>query len=139
MIFARILRCDPNNVLDIENLSNSSDSCTPNITRQSVPPYPHTHPSLITLLFLSLSQLRLHTRQQDRVSLVAELDGGRVSGAPDHQLGRHPVGQKILRIVDCASHPGYGIVNRGFATCLPRLQGMPFFPSTNLLRYSIAI
>lgn len=53
-IYASIPQCDPNDVLDIENLSNSSDSRTPNITRQSVPPYLHTHPSLITLLSLSL-------------------------------------------------------------------------------------
>lgn len=55
LIFERIPRRNPNDVLDIENLSNSFDSCTPNIARQSVPPYPHTHPSLITFLSLSLS------------------------------------------------------------------------------------
>lgn len=54
VIFERISRCDPNDVLDIENLSNLSDSCTPNIVRQSVPSYPHTHPSLITFLSLCL-------------------------------------------------------------------------------------
>lgn len=73
------------------------------------------------------SQLRLHTRQQDRVSRVAELDGGGVPGSPDHQLGCHSVGQKTLRVVGCPSHLSYSVVNRGFAACLPRLQGTSFF------------
>lgn len=77
------------------------------------------------------SQLRLYTRQQDRVSRVAELDGGGIPGTPDHQLGCDLMGQKTLRVMGCPSHLGYGVVNRSFATCLPRLQGTSSFPPTN--------
>lgn len=49
-------RCNPNDTLDIENLSNSSDSCTQILRDNScLSLYRHTHPSLITLLSLSLS------------------------------------------------------------------------------------
>lgn len=122
VIFVRISQYDPNDVLDIENLSNSSDSCTPNIIRQSVPPYPHSSVTYNPSLSISF-QLRLPARQQDRVSRVAELDGGGVPGASDHQLGCYSVGQQTLRVVGCPSHLSYSVVNRGFAACLPRVQG----------------
>lgn len=67
--------------------------------------------------------LWLPIREQERVSRVAELDRGGVPGTPDHQLGCDPVGQKTLRVVGCSSYLGYGVVNRGFAACLSRLQG----------------
>lgn len=86
-------------------------------------------------LFLSLPQFRLHSRQQDRVSRIAELDGGGVPGASDHQLGCDPVGQKTLGVVGCPSHLGYGVVNRGLAACLSRLQGTSSFPPTNKFRF----
>lgn len=49
VIFERFLKCVfPNDKPDIENLSNSSDSHSPNTARQSVPSYPNIHSSLIT-------------------------------------------------------------------------------------------
>jgi len=63
----------------------------------------------------------LHTRQQDRVSRVAKLDGRGVPRASNHQLGCDSMGQETVRVVGCPSHLGYGVVNRGFAACLPRL------------------
>jgi len=81
----------------------------------------------------------LYTRQQDRVSRVAKLDGGRIPGTPDHQLGCDPMGQKTFRVVGCPSHLGYGVVNRSFATCLPRLQGTSSFPPTNKFHFYYSI
>lgn len=114
--------CNPNDTLDIENLSNSSDSCT-NIAWQfmslSISAYHHT--SSLKILLSFFLQLRLHARQQDRVSRVAKLDGRGVPGASDHQLGRDSLGQKTLRVMGGSSDIGDGVANWGLATCLPRL------------------
>jgi len=53
----------------------------------------------------------LYARQQERVSRVAKLDGGGVSGSPDHQLGRDCLGQKTLGAVGSSSDLGDGVVN----------------------------
>lgn len=101
------------------------------VAQQSrVPPYQRIHPSLTILLSFCFSpQLRLHARQQDRVPRVAEFDGGGVPGTSYHQLGRDSLGQKTSGVVGGPGDIGDGVINRGLAARLPRLQGMLFYPS----------
>lgn len=121
-----------------------SSSSGANVARQSVPPYQRTHlsltslpcsptclPSFLLSFFLSLSlsaQLRLHTRQQDRVSRVTELDGGGVPGTPDHQLGSDSLGQETPGAVGGPSDLGDGVVDRSSAARVSRLQGTLYVP-----------
>lgn len=70
-----------------------------------------------------LFQLRLHTRQQDRVPRITESNGRRVSRTSNHQLGRDLMGEKTFGTVGRSGDPGDSVSYGSAATRLSRLQG----------------
>lgn len=61
--------------------------------------------------------------QQNRIPLIGRPHRGRVPGATNHQLGRHPMGEPAGGVMGCATGAGADLAHRGAAVDLPGIQG----------------
>lgn len=68
-------------------------------------------------------QFRMHRRKQDRVFPIGLAHRGRVPGATNHQLGRHPMGEPAGGTMGCPTGAGADLADRSAAADVSRLQG----------------
>lgn len=61
--------------------------------------------------------------QQNRVPLIGRPHRGRVPGATNHQLGRHPMGESAGGVMGCATGAGAYLAYRSAPVDLSGIQG----------------